>query len=219
MRKLFLGLFLVLSQLALGETIYSERLEIVPLRAADWPVFYQINNNQQVLQNANVNPGNPQAFFGGWFQHLVAGNQAYQSGKQPVGMGFLIKTRSGEVIGTLMCDETPKYGGYWETTTVLDPKYWRSGYGTEARTAMLPFYFDTLKVPGLMATIAEDNVGSTKITKSLGYTMTAANVDRRGLSLDRKRKWNQYTLTAENYRRNQEACRFHGLTPKPQEEN
>jgi RimJ/RimL family protein N-acetyltransferase len=134
-------------------------------------------------------------------------------------MGFLIKTRSGEVIGTLMCDQTRKYGGYWETTKVLAPKYWKSRCGTEARTAMLPFYFDTLKVPGLMATIAEDNVGSTKITKSLGYTMTATNVDRRGLSLDRKRKWNQYTLTAEKYRRNQEACRFHGLTPKPQEEN
>jgi hypothetical protein len=34
MRKACLGLFLVLSQLALGETILTERLEIVPLQAA-----------------------------------------------------------------------------------------------------------------------------------------------------------------------------------------
>ncbi|GEM_PF-3850829 len=219
MRKLSLGLFLIFSQVAFGETFLTERLEIVPLQPSDWAVFFEINSNKQVLENANVNVGNANAFFGGWFEGLVAGNRAFKAGRQPHGMGFLIKTRSGQVIGTLMCDQTPEYGGYWETTTVLDPKYWKSGYGTEARTAMLPFYFDSLKVPGLMATIAEDNIGSTKITKSLGYTMTAGNVNRGGLSLDRKRKWNQYTLTADAYHRQQEACRFHGLAPKPQEES
>ena len=210
MRKLFLGLFLILSQVAFCETILTERLEIVALQPSDWAVYLEINANKQVLQNANVKVGNPNAFFGGWFQGLVAG-------KRPDGMGFLIKTKSGEVIGTMMCEQTP--GSYWETTTVLHPKYWKLGYGTEARSAMLPFYFDSLKVRGLVATIAEDNIGSTKITKSLGYTMTAANLHREGLSLDRKRKWNQYTLTADNYHRNQEASRFHGLAPKPQEEN
>jgi RimJ/RimL family protein N-acetyltransferase len=218
MRKLFLGLFLLLSQVVFAETILTERLEITPLKPSDWGVFLEINANKQVLQNANVNVGDdPNAFFRPWFEWLVAGNGDFQAGRQTQGMGFLIKTRSGEAIGTMMCDQMPN--GYWETTTVLAPKYWKSGYGTEARTAMLPFYFNTLNVKGLVATIATDNIGSTKITQSLGYKMTAVDVQRGSLTLDRKRKWNQYTLTAQAYRQNQPPCRFHGLAPKPQEEN
>lgn len=217
MRKLFVGLFFLLGQVVFAETILTERLEITPLQPTDWAVFFEINKDDRVLHNANVHISDPEAFFGHWFEGLVAGNQDYQSGRRTEGMGFLIKTRSGEVIGTMMCDQGPN--NYWETTTVLAPKYWKSGYGTEARTAMLPFYFDSLRVGGLVATIAEDNVGSTKITKALGYTMTEANVKRGSLTRDRKKKWHQYTLTADAYRRQQEPCRFHGLAPKPQEEN
>lgn len=217
MRKILLGLFLLLGQALVAETTLTERLEITPLQPSDWAVFFEINRDDQVLQNANVNISDPEAFFGDWFKRLVAGNRDYQTGWRPEGMGFLVKIRSGEVIGTMMCDQGA--GDYWETTTVLAPKYWKLGYGTEARTAMLPFYFDSLKVSGLVATISEGNTGSTKITQSLGFTLTKTNVKRGSLTRDRKKEWNQYTLTADAYRRQREPCRFHGLAPKPQEEN
>lgn len=217
MRKLFVGLLLLLGPSLFAEIIRTERLEITPLQATDWAAFFKVNANEQVLQNANVQVSDPEAFFSDWFQKAVAGNRDYQAGRRTEGMGFLVKTHSGEVIGTMMCDYGA--GNYWETTTVLAPKYWKLGYGTEARKAMLPFYFDSLKVSGLVATISEDNIGSTRITESLGFKMTRTDVKRDGFTRDRKKKWRQFTLTAEEYRRQPDPCRFHGLAPKPQEES
>lgn len=199
--RLLLFILLLATLSCVGEPIVTERLSLRLLQPADWEVYLKINKNEKVLENANAKLSDEG--FRKWFDFTLEGNANFIASQPTTGVGFVItKKESPAPIGYLMVYESEP-GGFWEVTTIFEPGSWSQGYGTEARRAMMPFFFDTLKVPGLISTIAATNTPSLRLNEGLGFKLVNPDVRtdvRKEITRDTSISWREYRLSAEDYR-------------------
>lgn len=181
--------------------INSERLVIEPLQHTDAEFGRRLLTDEKVMENANgqFSPELIKVIL----TEAMAGNRDWLAGKSPAALIWSVKRKNDQqAVGIIFAELT--LNGYWETSTLLVPHEWKRGYGLEARKAMLPFFFEQLSVPGLIATISANNVASAKISQNLGFSLVSDKVmsdDRREFTRDPSIPWHEYRLTPEAYRR------------------
>lgn len=209
--RTFLVITLYLSMMAasfsLAEVVTTERLEIRPVTAQDYESYKKIMTNEKAQKNANgKNNASP-----GLFSELVRKTERVVSNTNEVAnsmnnqVGFMVIDRaSGKPIGVMnFWNHIP--GDYWETNTMIFPgegdsiENWNKGYGTEARKAMLPYLFDTLKLPGLVSAVSESNTPSQKVTEKLGFRYMG-DASERPNAINKSEKFKEYRLSREAYK-------------------
>jgi len=83
---------------------------------------------------------------------------------------------TGELIGGISLSLHHDEG---EIGWILNKRFWRQSYGTEAAQAMIRFGFESLNLNTITATCDAENTGSYRIMIKCGMTQTAFQVETR----------------------------------------
>jgi len=75
---------------------------------------------------------------------------------------------------------------------IIDKKYWKQGYATEAAKAVIEFAMDKLGVTHFIAHCDSENTGSYKIMEKLGMKLTDRSSGRKNKSSDEDREELKY---------------------------
>src|SRR5262245_30630200 len=87
-------------------------------------------------------------------------------------------------------------GGRADLLFSIEPNHWGQGLATEAAQCVLRYGFESLRLPGVMATVDEPNTVSIRLLEKLGMS----------LEEERLRKGNLlfvYSMTVEDYQKQQ----------------
>ena len=85
---------------------------------------------------------------------------------------FLIELKSEKkVIGCMSLVEINNWNGTAKTGSWINKKYWRNGYITEAKIAVIDFAFNRLKLRRLESPVFSDNKASNAVQIKMGYKL------------------------------------------------
>ncbi|GHF97787.1 GNAT family N-acetyltransferase [Thalassotalea marina] len=149
-------------------TIHTERFTITSLDADDWPLFFDLQNNSELMHFirpvqpehelrakflVNIGPwtGNPDH----WHTHKI------------------VCKETGNALGTIgfkvQCANSMRF----ELGYILYADFQGQGVITEAGQALVEFLFNTLNVHKVVAICMAENIGSWKVMEKLGMEREA----------------------------------------------
>ncbi|PEY37557.1 GNAT family N-acetyltransferase [Bacillus cereus] len=159
------------------KSIRTERLFMRKPILEDIDAFYQIVKNDEVGRwlavSREMSKEETKQYVGKIIEHWNVNG---------FGVWFLFHKTTEELIGHCglrYMDGTEDV----EIMYLLDPKFWRNGYATEAAHASIQYAFHDLKVQKLTARIRITNEKSKNVLEKVGFTYTHdVNYDGRQLS-------------------------------------
>ena len=151
--------------------LLTERLVIRNWEASDRPLFHLINSDEQVMEFYPFRRSRAESdeIFDTWHREIA-----------DTGLGgFALALRDGgECIG--YCGlKYPRVEPFLPEDAVeigwrLAPRFWGSGYATEAAERLLEYGFDTVGLPEIVSFAVAMNHRSTAIMERLGFRRDAA---------------------------------------------
>ena len=140
----------------------TKRLILRPFTNEDIPAVHHYSKKETVTAFMEWGPNTLQDTQ--LFVKLVM----HKAGEVPrYNYDFLVTLKDGTVIGACGIyfsdpEKAPTLG--W----VYDDDYWNKGYGTEAASALLAYFFKTLRGKVIRADCVKENIGSKRIMEKLG---------------------------------------------------
>lgn len=90
---------------------------------------------------------------------------------------FSVRDKSGKLVGYMGIKNKKLLKRTAFLGIVFDPDYINKGLGTEAMDIFLPYFFDTLRMKGLLLEVAEFNERAIHVYEALGFKKTAYYLD------------------------------------------
>jgi 8-oxo-dGTP diphosphatase len=145
--------------------LYTARLTLRPLVAADAAVFHRLINDWDICRKLPDAPfPYPAALAGEWIEAAAADRAAGRAEQFAI-----VETATGALIGSaglrLSRDKKAADLGYW-----LAKRSWAQGFGLEVAVRLASWGFAALSVLKITATVAADNEPSVKVLSRAGFT-------------------------------------------------
>jgi ribosomal-protein-alanine N-acetyltransferase len=146
------------------QAIQTERLTLREFREEDWKSAHDYASDPQVVRYMEWGP-NTEEESKNFIQRALA-NQNEQPRKNFT-LAIILKATNKLIGGCGIYVSNPAnqegYIGY-----VLNRKFWRQGYATEAAQALLKFGFNQLKLHRIFATCDPENIASAHVMEKIG---------------------------------------------------
>ena len=147
--------------------LVTERLLLREFVEGDWPAVLSYQQDQRYLryypwaERTEADARELVAMFLGW-QHEEP-RRRFQLAIELIDEGSLIGN----------CGIRRKPGNDWEADIgyELDPRYWGTGYATEAARALVNFGFNALGLSRISSWCIADNVASALVLERLGFRL------------------------------------------------
>ncbi|MEU5939908.1 GNAT family N-acetyltransferase [Micromonospora sp. NPDC047548] len=142
-------------------TLHTDRLLLEPYRPADADEFVALLTDPEVgrfMGDGPMTAEDAAALFGRLF------SKVYADGLFDV---WAVR-RDGQYVGHAEIKRTDDVDGH-EIVYALAKPAWGAGLGTELARALTRYGFDTLGLPRVYATVAEDNTASLALLAKLGF--------------------------------------------------
>ena len=177
--------------LARNQKIETERLILRPITLADAEDLYEYASNKDTTYFVTFNPYDSidDAYFS--IANFFMAN--------PLGKYAIELKEEHKMIGTIDLFNINPEKQSAEMGYILNPKYHRKGYMTEAGKALLDLGFNTLELEKIYAMCDSRNDASSGVMKKLGMTQEAT---RSHHSLDKEGNWMdmlEFAILKEEY--------------------
>ena len=146
----------------------TERLHLREMTKADAKAFYLIRSNKMAMQYLD----RPLAKTVEDAIALIEKRQAMEVSQTGIGWAICLKS-TGELIGDMGFYRLDRVNHKSEIGYILNPDFWRLGYGAEATKAILKFGFEVLKLNKIEADINTDNQASKQLVLKMGFKQEA----------------------------------------------
>ncbi len=151
--------------------ISSQRLSLRFFTHEDFPLFYSIFSNENVMRYAWIDKIDSEEEARNFFeQYINTGEDVNQDGSY----AFAVFSEEGnEFIGfaDILIHSRNDSGGCGEIGYFLLPGYWGKGFATELANALIEFCFTRLGLHKVSARCNSNNLKSEGIMKKLGMTL------------------------------------------------
>lgn len=149
------------------QMLFSKRILLREFEEEDWRAVHKYASQKIVSQYHPWGPNTER-------ESIAYVNEAMYEAKINPRVRFafaIVENRSGELIGAgeLFIRSSSHREG--EIGYVIHPRYWGSGYATEAANILFNFGFSTLKLHRIFATCDPRNKASEKVLKKMGMTL------------------------------------------------
>ncbi len=166
--------------------LYTERLEIRPIRAGDLAACHQLYAD---IGWADADRSEAENFERrrSWVDWSIANERELARLRQPpMGERTVIAQASGEFVGLVGLNPTlspfgqlPSFGGVENAASTLEmgmfwamsPPHQGKGFATEAAQALIDYMFDVRRLGRIVATTENDNLASQRVMRRLGMTV------------------------------------------------
>lgn len=142
--------------------IVGERISLRLLRPEDAPLLVQYLNNWNVVRFLSEVP---YPYTSAAAEGFIAHSHKELSLRQQFNLGIEMRAprRLIGIIGLVNKPAEPEIG-YW-----LGEDFWGQGYGSEAMRLMIGFIGDTLRLPEIYSSAADENKASLRVLEKAGF--------------------------------------------------
>ncbi len=148
----------------------TERLILRQMLPSDAEAMFKLDSNPNVVKYLGNKP------FTSIEQSI---NLIHYVRKQYVENGIgrfsVVLKENNEMIGwagiKFVTDIENNQTNFYDLGYRLHEEHWGKGYASEATKAWLDYFFQTMKLPVLVASVNIDNLGSNKIVKKFGFQL------------------------------------------------
>ena len=168
-------------------TLETDRLLLGDFAPADWDAINAVLSDREVTRYMHFSAWDAEKRRA-WFEWCLENNRL----AKPDVYNWAIRLKEADtLIGWLGIGSAshPTVERERDFGYVLDRRYWRQGYMTEALQAVLAFEFETLATPRIFATCETANPASARVMEKAGmrYEGTFDDVDSEGNRALRRR--------------------------------
>jgi ribosomal-protein-alanine N-acetyltransferase len=146
----------------------SERLTFREFREEDFPLFYSVFSNEQVMRYAWIDRFDNEEAARPYFRKILQNNLTFINREA---FEFAVFSAENNVfIGfaaiEINCQNS--WGGCGEIGYFLLPAFWGQGFGTEIANTLIRISFEQLKLHRVTARCNANNLRSEKVMKKAG---------------------------------------------------
>lgn len=145
-------------------TLETERLLLREFQPEDWRAVYTYQNDPRYLEFYAWEHRSEQDVKA--FVQMHLDNQR-ETPRRKFQLAIVL-TDGNKLIGNVGIRKRETTAHFAELGYELDPRYWGSGYATEAAHRMLEFAFGTLHLHRVMAYVIANNLNSVRVLEKLG---------------------------------------------------
>ncbi|MGX1112154.1 RimJ/RimL family protein N-acetyltransferase [Pseudoalteromonas sp. MBR-15] len=152
-------------------TLTTARLTLRPLNADDWPLFYALHNDIDVIEKCFDKPS--EAHVRAKFNERL--KPWSPGGNTPLCL-VIVETCTGKEVGVTGFTSST-VPNRQEVGYLLLPNFHGRGYATESLKAVLDYAIREHRVCEFKAVVTEGNVGSEKVLEKCGFQLIEKQPD------------------------------------------
>jgi ribosomal-protein-alanine N-acetyltransferase len=154
-------------------TIFTSRLTLRDIHLTDWPAFYRMLVEPDVVRFLEYGPFD-EFQTREWLSHVIV--TKYDTPRLVHHLAIELPTSLNEgevgcVIGWIALTTLVPSTREWALSFALDINHWGQGYMTEAVTALVDHAFVDLSAHRIYAEVEPDNVASTRVLEKCGFEL------------------------------------------------
>jgi len=148
-------------------TIESSRIILKELDESDAPKLYEIYSNVEAMQYWD---SLPHSNISETITAVENIKNAWHE-RQEITWGVFLKS-SQQLIGKCSVHSWDKKHNIAQIGYIIDPRYWRNGFASEALKELIRYAFEKMKLKLIIAEIDPNNISSSAMLIKLGFVFS-----------------------------------------------